>query len=64
LRFFEIFRSGFGKYLYGVFELVMQRNGQKRDLEKSKEKNDREKVFDMDFSQKVLLNSLLQPVGC
>jgi hypothetical protein len=27
----DFFGSGFGKYFYGVFELVMQRNGQKRD---------------------------------
>jgi hypothetical protein len=31
LRFFEIFRSDFRKYFYGVFGLPMQRNGQKRD---------------------------------
>jgi hypothetical protein len=31
LRFFEIFRSDFRKYFYGVFGLLMQRNGQKRD---------------------------------
>jgi hypothetical protein len=31
LRFFEIFRSDFRKYFYGVFGLRMQRNGQKRD---------------------------------
>jgi hypothetical protein len=31
LRFFEIFRSDFRKYFYRVFELIMQRNGQKRD---------------------------------
>jgi hypothetical protein len=29
LRFFEIFRSGFRKYFYGVFRPLMQRNGQK-----------------------------------
>jgi hypothetical protein len=31
LRFFEIFRSDFRKYVHGVFGLLMQRNGQKRD---------------------------------
>jgi hypothetical protein len=31
MRFFEIFRSDFRKYFYGVFGLLMQRNGQKRD---------------------------------
>jgi hypothetical protein len=29
--FFEIFRSDFRKYFNGVFGLLMQRNGQKRD---------------------------------
>jgi hypothetical protein len=48
LRFFEIFRSDFRKYLYGVFGLLMQRNGQKRDKKKSMGKDDRKKVF---FSQ-------------
>jgi hypothetical protein len=31
LRFFDIFRSDFGKYFCGVFYFLMQRNGQKRD---------------------------------
>jgi hypothetical protein len=31
LRFCEIFRSDFRKYFYGVFGLLMQRNGQKRN---------------------------------
>jgi hypothetical protein len=31
LSSFKIFGSGFGKHFCGVFELVMQRNGQKRD---------------------------------
>jgi hypothetical protein len=31
LRFFEILRSDFRKYLYGVFGVLMQRNGQERD---------------------------------
>jgi hypothetical protein len=63
LRFFEIFRSDFRKYFYGVFGLLIQRNGEKRDKKtKSKGKYDRKrlffpqlfrpKVFDMDFPQK------------
>jgi len=48
LRFFEVFRSDFRKYFYGVFGLLMQRNGQKRDKQKSKAKDDRNKFF---FSQ-------------
>jgi hypothetical protein len=36
-RFLEIFRSDFGEYCYGVFELVMQRNGQKRDKKEIEE---------------------------
>jgi hypothetical protein len=31
LRFFESSRSDFRKHFYGVFGLIMQRNGQKRD---------------------------------
>jgi hypothetical protein len=31
LRFFAIFRSDFRKYFYGVFGLLMLRNGQKSD---------------------------------
>jgi hypothetical protein len=31
LRFFKVFRSVFRKYFCGVFELLMQRNGQKCD---------------------------------
>jgi hypothetical protein len=63
LRFFEIFRSDFRKYFYGVFGLLMQRNGQKRDKKKSMGKDERKKVFfsqlfrpkvfDMYFPQKV-----------
>ena len=63
LRFFEIFRSDFRKYFYGVFGLLMQRNGQKRDKKKSMGKDERKKVFfsqlfrpkvfDIDFPQKV-----------
>jgi hypothetical protein len=45
LRFFEIFRSDFRKNVYGVFGLLMQRNGQKRDKIKSTGKYERKKVF-------------------
>jgi hypothetical protein len=45
LRFFEIFRSDFRKYFYGVFGLLMQRNGQKRDKKNSMGKDERKKVF-------------------
>jgi hypothetical protein len=38
LRFFEIFRSDFRKYFCGVFGLLMQRNGQKRDKKNRWEK--------------------------
>jgi hypothetical protein len=50
--FFEIFRSDFGKYFYGVFELVMQRSGQKRD-KKIEGKKCQEKFFFSTFWQKV-----------
>jgi hypothetical protein len=43
--FFEIFRSDLRKYVYGVFRLLMQRNGQKRDKKKSMGKDERKKVF-------------------
>jgi hypothetical protein len=62
LRFFEILRSDFRKHFYGVFRLLMQRNGQKRDKKNRWEKTKgkkfvfsqlfRPKVFDMDFPQK------------
>jgi hypothetical protein len=42
LAIFEIFR-------FGVFELLMQKNGQKCDKNKSKGGNDREKVFPLQF---------------
>jgi hypothetical protein len=67
LRFFAIFGSDFGKYFFGVFGLLMQRNGQKRDKNKSMGKDDRKKVFfsqlfrpkvfDMDFPQKVFYSA-------
>jgi hypothetical protein len=47
LRFFEVFRSDFRKYFYGVFRLLVQRNGQKRD-KKIDGKRRQEKSF---FSQ-------------
>jgi hypothetical protein len=63
LRFFEIFRSDLRKYFCGVFGLIMQRNGQKRDKRKSMGKDERKKgffpqlfrpkAFDMHFPQKV-----------
>jgi hypothetical protein len=58
--FFGIFGFCFCKYVRGVFELLLQRNGQKRD-KKSKGENDRKKkkkrsafnffvkVFDVDY---------------
>jgi hypothetical protein len=63
LRFFEIFRLDLRNFFYGVFGLLMQRNGQKRDKKKSMGKDERRKVFfpstfrpkvfDMYFPQKV-----------
>jgi hypothetical protein len=64
LRFFEIFRSDFRKYFNGVFGLLMQGNGQKRDKNNfdGKRRKDffffppqlfRPEVFDIDFPQKV-----------
>jgi hypothetical protein len=71
LRFFVVSRSGFEIYLYGVFGLLMQRNGQKRDKTKSMGKDERKKVFfsqlfrpkvfDMDFPQKVFVVFLNSP---
>jgi hypothetical protein len=58
LRFFEIFRSDFRKCFCGVFGLLMQRNGQKRDNKIIREKttDDRKKVvFFSTFSAKRLL---------
>jgi hypothetical protein len=70
LRFFEIFRFDFRKYFYGVFGLLMLRNGQKRDKKKSMGKDGRKKksqlfrpkVFDMDFSQKVFYGVFKLPL--
>jgi hypothetical protein len=49
LRFFEIFRSDLRKYFYGVFGLLMQRNGQKRDKRNPMGKDERKKVFFLNF---------------
>jgi hypothetical protein len=55
LRFFEIFRSDFRKYLYGVFGLLMQRNGQKRDKTNRWEKTKGKSFFFLNcFGQKFL----------
>jgi hypothetical protein len=72
LRFLAIFRSDFRKYFYGVFGLLMQRNGQKRDKKKTMGKDDRKKiffsqvfrpkVFDMDFPQKVFYSVFELPL--
>jgi hypothetical protein len=71
LRLFEIFRSDFRKYIYGVFGLLMQRNGQKRDKKKSMGKDERKKkisqlfrpkVFDTDFPQKVFSGAFELPL--
>ena len=48
LRFFELLRSDLRKYFYGVFGLLMQRNGQKRDKKKIDGKRRQENFF---FSQ-------------
>jgi hypothetical protein len=71
LIFFEIFRSDFRKYFYGVFGLLMQRNGQKRDKKNRWEKMKgkkfffsqlfRPKVFDMDFPKKFFMELLNSP---
>jgi hypothetical protein len=52
LRFFEIFRSDFRKYFYGVFGLLMQRNGQKRDKKIRWEKTKGKNFFFSTFSAK------------
>jgi hypothetical protein len=49
LRLFEIFRSDFRIYFYGVFGLLMQRNGQKRDKRNPMGKDERKKVFFLNF---------------
>jgi hypothetical protein len=53
LRFFEIFRSDFRNYFYGVVGLLilMQRNDQKRGKKNrwEKTKDDRKKVFFLNF---------------
>jgi hypothetical protein len=50
LRFFEIFGSDFRKHFYGVFELPMQRNGQKRDKKNRWENTTGKKFFFSAFS--------------
>jgi hypothetical protein len=55
LRFFAIFRSDFRKHFYGVFGLLMQRNGRKRDKTKSMGKDDRKKVFFLNFFGQIFL---------
>jgi hypothetical protein len=53
LRFFEIFRSDFRKYFYGVFGLLlMQRNGQKRDKKIEGKRRQEKGVFFSTFSAK------------
>jgi hypothetical protein len=61
LRFFEIFRSDFRKYVFGVFGLLMQRNGQKRDKRKSMGKDDRIPVSDR---KKVFFSQLFSAKNC
>jgi hypothetical protein len=54
LRFFEIFRSDFRKcFVAGVFELLMQRNGQKRDQKNRWGKTKGKKFFFSTFSGRV-----------
>jgi hypothetical protein len=48
LRFFEIFRSDFRKDFCGVFGLLMQRNGQKRD-KKNRWEDERKKFLFLNF---------------
>jgi hypothetical protein len=52
LRFFELLRSDFRKYFYGVFGILMQRNGQKRDKKNRWEKTKGKKFFFSTFSAK------------
>jgi hypothetical protein len=49
LRFFEIFRSDFRKYFYGVLKLLMQRNGQKCYKKNRWEKTEGTKFFFLNF---------------
>ena len=63
LRFFEIFRSDLRKYFYGVFGLLMQRNGQKRDKKNRWEKTKGKKFFFLNFfGQKFL--TCISPKKC
>jgi hypothetical protein len=52
LRFFAIFRSDFRKYFYGVFGLLMQRNGQKRDKKVDGKRRQEKDFFSSTFSAK------------
>jgi hypothetical protein len=52
LRFFEVFGSDFRKYFCGVFGLLMQRNGQKRDKKNRWEKTKGKRFFFSTFSAK------------
>jgi hypothetical protein len=47
--FFEILRSDFRKYFYGVFGLLMQRNGQERCKNNRWEKTEGKKGFFLNF---------------
>jgi hypothetical protein len=49
---FEIFRSDFEKYFYGVLGLLMQRNGQKRYKKSRWEKTKEKSFFSSTFSAK------------
>jgi hypothetical protein len=62
LRFFEIFRSDLRKNFYGVFGLLMQRNGQKRDKKDPMGKDERKKKILNFFGQKFLTR--ISPKKC
>ena len=63
LGFFEIFRSDLKKYFYGVFGLLMQRNGQKCDKKNRWEKTKGKKFFSLNFfGQKFLTCTFPQKV--
>jgi hypothetical protein len=49
LRFFKTPRSDFRKYFYGVFGLIMQRNGQKRYKKNRWEKTEGKKFYFLNF---------------
>jgi hypothetical protein len=63
LSFFEIFRPDLRKYFYGVFGLLMQRNGQKRDKKNRWEKTKGNLFFSLNFfGQKFL--TCISPKKC